>query len=122
MQLQRKKRKEYVDRFQNNEVDVFLISLKAEGTGLNLTQAEAVIHFDPWWNLSAQNQATYRDYRIGQHKNVQVHKLIMKDSIEEKIQKLQEQKQDLSNIFIENNNGSITKMSTNDIIALFSID
>lgn len=54
----KEKRKEYVDRFQNNEVDVFLISLKAGGIGLNLTQAEAVIHFDLWWNLSAQNQAT----------------------------------------------------------------
>ena len=72
--------------------------------------------------MSAQNQATDRAYRIGQTNNVQVYKLIMKNSIEEKIQKLQEQKQDLSNIFIENNNGSITKMSTNDIIALFSTD
>mgnify|MGYP000485413178 len=69
--------------------------------------------------MSAQNQATDRAYRIGQTNNVQVYKLIMKNSIEEKIQKLQEQKQDLSNMFIENNNGSITKMSTADIIDLF---
>ena len=66
-----------------------------------------------------QNQATDRAYRIGQTNNVQVYKLIMKNSIEEKIQKLQEQKQDLSNMFIENNNGSITQMSTADIIDLF---
>lgn len=66
--------------------------------------------------MSAQNQATDRAYRIGQTNNVQVYKLIMKNSIEEKIQKLQEQKQDLSNMFIENNNGSITQMSTADII------
>ena len=72
--------------------------------------------------MSAQNQATDRAYRIGQTNNVQVYKLIMKNSIEEKIQKLQEQKQDLSNIFIENNDSNITKMSTNDIIALFSTD
>ena len=65
------------------------------------------------------NQATDRAYRIGQTNNVQVYKLIMKNSIEEKIQKLQEQKQDLSNMFIENNNGSITQMSTADIIDLF---
>ena len=71
------------------------------------------------WNMSAQNQATDRAYRIGQTNNVQVYKLIMKNSIEEKIQKLQEQKQDLSNMFIENNNGSITQMSTADIIDLF---
>ena len=69
--------------------------------------------------MSAQNQATDRAYRIGQTNNVQVYKLIMKNSIEEKIQKLQEQKQDFSNMFIENNNGSITQMSTADIIDLF---
>ena len=69
--------------------------------------------------MSAQNQATDRAYRIGQTNNVQVYKLIMKNSIEEKIQKLQEQKQDLSNMFIENNNGSITQMFTADIIDLF---
>ena len=69
--------------------------------------------------MTAQNQATDRAYRIGQTNNVQVYKLIMKNSIEEKIQKLQEQKQDLSNMFIENNNGSITQMSTADIIDLF---
>ena len=69
--------------------------------------------------MSAENQATDRAYRIGQTNNVQVYKLIMKNSIEEKIQKLQEQKQDLSNMFIENNNGSITQMSTADIIDLF---
>ena len=69
--------------------------------------------------MSAQNQATDRAYRIGQTNNVQVYKLIMKNSIEEKIQKLQEQKQDLSNMFIENKNGSITQMSTADIIDLF---
>ena len=72
--------------------------------------------------MSARNQATDRAYRIGQTNNVQVYKLIMKNSIEEKIQELQAQKQDLSNIFIENNDGSITKMSTADIISLFSID
>ena len=72
--------------------------------------------------MPAQNQATDRAYRIGQTNNVQVYKLIMKNSIEEKIQELQAQKQDLSNIFIENNQGSITKMSTADIISLFSID
>lgn len=116
------KRHQLVNAFQNDNTNVFLISLKAGGTGLNLTAASIVIHYDPWWNMSAQNQATDRAYRIGQTNNVQVYKLIMKNSIEEKIQKLQEQKQDLSNIFIENNNGSITKMSTNDIIALFSAD
>ncbi|WRK52439.1 C-terminal helicase domain-containing protein [Coprobacillaceae bacterium CR2/5/TPMF4] len=99
-----------------------MISLKAGGTGLNLTAASIVIHYDPWWNMSAQNQATDRAYRIGQTNSVQVYKLIMKNSIEEKIQELQAQKQDLSNIFIENSQNSITSMSTEEIISLFKQD
>ena len=66
--VDKKKRKEEVDAFQSDDSDVFLISLKAGGTGLNLTKAQAVIHYDPWWNVSAQNQATDRAYRIGQTK------------------------------------------------------
>ena len=74
-----------VDEFnKNQEIGVFLISLKAGGTGLNLIGADMVIHYDPWWNISAENQATDRAYRIGQKNNVQVYKLITKDSIEEK--------------------------------------
>ncbi len=119
-QTSREDRRQRVNDFQSDDTEVFLISLKAGGTGINLTSAEAVIHFDPWWNVSAQNQATDRAYRIGQKNNVQVFKLIMKDSVEEKIIKLQEQKQDLFNAFVENNQGTITKMSTSDIIALFS--
>lgn len=78
------KRHQLVNAFQNDNTNVFLISLKAGGTGLNLTAASIVIHYDPWWNMSAQNQATDRAYRIGQTNNVQVYKLIMKNSIEEK--------------------------------------
>ena len=99
-----------------------MIPLKAGGTGLSLTAASIVIHYDPWWNMSAQNQATDRAYRIGQTNSVQVYKLIMKNSIEEKIQELQAQKQDLSNIFIENSQNSITSMSTEEIISLFKQD
>lgn len=113
-------RRERVNAFQEDETEVFLISLKAGGTGINLTSAEAVIHFDPWWNVSAQNQATDRAYRIGQHNNVQVFKLIMKDSVEEKIIELQEKKKGLSEAFIENNEGSITTMNHSDILSLFS--
>ncbi|WP_296876369.1 DEAD/DEAH box helicase [Thomasclavelia sp.] len=116
------KRHQLVNAFQKDNTTVFLISLKAGGTGLNLTAASIVIHYDPWWNMSAQNQATDRAYRIGQTNCVQVYKLIMKNSIEEKIQELQEQKQDLSNIFVENNRNSITSMSTQEIISLFKID
>lgn len=81
-QTSKEKRKDLVDRFQNDSTTVFLISLKAGGTGLNLTAAQMVIHYDPWWNVSAQNQATDRAYRIGQTNKVQEIKLVMKDSVE----------------------------------------
>lgn len=115
----KEKRREYVQIFQDKQVDVFLISLKAGGTGLNLTSAEVVIHVDPWWNMSAQNQATDRAYRIGQTENVQVYKLIMKNSIEEKILKLQEMKKDLSDTFTQGSEGSITSMNQEEILSLF---
>jgi hypothetical protein len=120
-QTSKEDRRTLVSQFQNDDTDVFLISLKAGGTGLNLTSASAVIHFDPWWNMSAQNQATDRAYRIGQNNNVQVYKLVMKDSIEEKIIKLQDQKKELADLFVENNDISISNMSNDDIMELFSI-
>jgi len=89
-----------IDEFNNNNIPVFLISLKAGGTGLNLTGADIVIHYDPWWNSSAQNQATDRAHRIGQKNKVQVFKLITKDTIEEKIEKMQQKKQNLANSII----------------------
>lgn len=85
-------RKREVKEFNRGEVKVFLISLKAGGTGLNLTGADTVIHFDPWWNPAVEDQATDRAYRIGQKKKVQVIKYVMKDSIEEKIYELQKRK------------------------------
>ncbi len=109
-----------VESFQRGDVDVFLISLKAGGTGLNLTKAEAVIHFDPWWNISAQNQATDRAYRIGQHNNVQIYKMIIKDSIEERMLLLQEKKKELSDTFIEGNEGKVMKMDKKDFEELLS--
>jgi len=89
-------RMELVKQFNAGDPDVFLISLKAGGTGLNLTGADVVIHYDPWWNVSAQNQATDRAYRIGQTRGVQVIKLIAADSVEEHILKIQESKRALS--------------------------
>ena len=112
-------RQQYVNSFNIDDTPVFLISLKAGGTGLNLTSAEVVIHFDPWWNVSAQNQATDRAYRLGQHNNVQVVKLIAKDTIEEKIMQLQEVKQGLSDSIIHMNDGMITSMSKEEIMDLF---
>lgn len=114
-------RRERVMQFQNDDTAVFLISLKAGGTGLNLTAAEAVIHYDPWWNISAQNQATDRAYRIGQNRNVQVFKLIMKDSIEERILELQEKKKNLMDTFVEQSEGSISSMSLEEISELLKI-
>lgn len=111
---------ELVDKFNTDEnIKVFLISLKAGGTGLNLTGADMVIHYDPWWNLSAENQATDRTYRIGQKRNVQVYKLITKNSIEEKIYKLQQKKAKLIDNMLSTDATFINKLSKDDILALF---
>ncbi len=110
-----------VDEFNQNEnIKVFLISLKAGGTGLNLIGADMVIHYDPWWNLSAENQATDRAYRIGQKNNVQVYKLITKDSIEEKIYEIQQRKADLTDRVLDTQTTFINKLSKDDIMKLFS--
>ncbi|MCF6177788.1 MAG: DEAD/DEAH box helicase [Geopsychrobacter sp.] len=91
-----RKRDEVIQIFQSGEVPVFLISLKAGGVGLNLTAADTVIHYDPWWNPAVENQATDRAHRIGQEKPVFVYKLVAKGTLEEKILKLQEKKQALA--------------------------
>ena len=111
---------EMVDEFnKNEEVKVFLISLKAGGTGLNLTSADVVIHYDPWWNISSENQATDRAYRIGQKNSVQVYKLITSNSIEEKINKMQERKEKLSKNILSTEETFINKMSKEEILDLF---
>ena len=114
-------RKKMVDAFQKDDTTLFLISLKAGGSGLNLTSAQAVIHFDPWWNMSAKNQATDRAYRMGQKDSVQVFSLIMKNSIEEKIMDLQKMKKNLADTFVEGNEGQISSMSIDEMKALFEI-
>ena len=112
---------ELVDEFnQNKDVKVFLISLKAGGTGLNLTGADMVIHYDPWWNQSAENQATDRAYRIGQKNNVQVYKLITSNSIEEKIYELQQKKSELIDNMLSTKTSFISKFSQEEIMKLFS--
>ena len=109
-----------VDEFnENKDIKVFLISLKAGGTGLNLTGADMVIHYDPWWNASAENQATDRAYRIGQKNNVQVYKLITKNSIEEKIYELQQKKSQLIDNMLDTKTSFISKLSKEDIMKLF---
>lgn len=113
------KRQELVNRFNSDDTDVFLISLKAGGTGLNLTGADIVIHFDPWWNISAENQASDRAYRIGQKNNVTVYKLIAKGTIEEKIRELQSAKSELADSLIGTDGGGIAAMSREDLMSLF---
>ena len=109
-----------VDEFnESKDIKVFLISLKAGGTGLNLTGADMVIHYDPWWNASAENQATDRAYRIGQKNNVQVYKLITKNSIEEKIYELQKKKSTLIDNVLDTRTSFISKLSKEDIMKLF---
>lgn len=108
-----------VNRFNEGEKSVFLISLKAGGTGLNLTGADTVIHFDPWWNPAVEDQATDRAYRIGQENRVQVMKLITKGTIEDKIYKLQEKKKELIGSLLKPGETFISKMSREEIMALF---
>lgn len=107
-----------VSSFKDDEVPLFLISLKAGGTGLNLTAADMVIHFDPWWNVAAQNQATDRAHRMGQEKQVSVFKLITKGTIEENILKLQESKKDLAEQIITEGTISLSNLSRDDLLGL----
>ena len=120
---QTRKRTEAINSFQQGEVPIFLISLKAGGTGLNLTAADTVIHYDPWWNPAVERQATDRAHRIGQDKPVFVYKLIVKNTVEEKIITMQHRKQALSDATVEHDGASFVRaMSADDILNLFSVD
>ncbi len=114
----KEERMKQVKMFNQDETPVFLISLKAGGTGLNLTGADMVIHYDPWWNLAAQNQATDRAHRIGQTKNVTVYRLIAKDTIEEKILKIQETKKELADAVLSGEMRSLGAMSKEELMEL----
>ena len=114
-------RRQRVERFQSDEsVKLFLISLKAGGTGLNLTAADYVIHYDPWWNPAVEMQATDRTHRIGQTKQVFAYKLITRESVEEKVLALQERKQALVKSIITTDSGFMKSLSKEDVEALFS--
>ena len=114
------KRMELVEKFQEGKVDVFLISLKAGGTGLNLTAADMVIHYDPWWNVAAQNQATDRAHRFGQTNTVTVVKLIVKGTIEERIMELQNRKKELADMVLSAEGVAISSLSRDDLLKLFN--
>jgi SNF2 family DNA or RNA helicase len=109
-----------ISAFQNGEVDIFLISLKAGGTGLNLTRADTVIHYDPWWNPAAQAQATDRAYRIGQTQPVFVYKLIAAGSVEERMLKLQQHKQRLADGILGGTAGKSSDLSIEEVDDLFA--
>lgn len=114
----KEKRIQLVHQFNEGDVPVFLISLKAGGTGLNLTGADVVIHYDPWWNTAAQDQATDRAHRIGQTKIVTVYKLIVKDTIEEKIQEMQEKKKTLADAILSGESMESSEITREDLLAM----
>jgi SNF2 family DNA or RNA helicase len=113
-----KNRQAEVDRFQAGEAPVFLISLKAGGTGLTLTAADTVVHFDPWWNPAVEAQATDRAHRIGQKKVVTVYKLIARGTVEEKVLKLQEKKKAVIAATVENEQPMMEGLTMSEIESL----
>jgi len=112
------KRLAMVNEFNAGAAQVFLISLKAGGTGLNLTGADMVIHYDPWWNLSAQNQATDRAHRIGQTQKVQVYQLIVRGTVEEKILDMQKRKAALAEAVIQKGGDGFSVLSREELMGL----
>jgi SNF2 family DNA or RNA helicase len=121
--IKAKERINLVDEFNNRDKNIFLISLKAGGVGLNLTSASVVVHFDPWWNPAVQDQATDRAHRIGQKNIVEVIKLISKDTIEEKIIKLQEEKKELISKIIDGDalsGETLNTITEEELLKLFS--
>jgi len=98
-----------------------VLSIKAGGKGLNLTQASHVIHFDRWWNPAVENQATDRAFRIGQTKNVQVHKFLCAGTLEEKIDEMIEEKKALADLVVTDGEGWLTELSTRDLREVFAL-
>ena len=119
-ETKKERRVDMANAFNENEVPIFLISLRAGGTGLNLVGADMVIHFDPWWNLAAQNQATDRAHRIGQKNVVTVFKMITDKSIEEKILALQEKKKNLADQIISDEGMSEGSLTREDLLEILS--
>jgi SNF2 family DNA or RNA helicase len=110
-----------VEQFQAGEFPVFLISLKAGGTGLNLTKATHVIHYDRWWNPAVENQASDRAWRIGQERTVQIHRLISKGTLEERIAQVLEEKAALAEAVVGGGEAWLTELSDADLAALVQL-
>ena len=115
------RRESMVDRFQEGEVSVFLLSLKAAGTGLNLTRADHVIHFDRWWNPAVEEQATDRAHRIGQTKSVQVHRLIAEGTIEDRIASIHDSKRELADAIVSSGESALTELSNEELADLVEL-
>ena len=121
--VSKKNRDRMIDRFQEEDdgPSLFVLSLKAGGTGLNLTRASHVIHFDRWWNPAVENQATDRAFRIGQTKNVQVHKFICAGTLEDKIDEMIERKKEIAESVVGAGEAWLTELSTRELRNLFAL-
>lgn len=111
-------RAKMVEDFNKDDTPVFCISLKAGGTGLNLTAADIVIHYDPWWNIAVQNQATDRAHRIGQRNVVNEYKLVVKGTIEENIIKIQDMKKELAEQVLSGEGMSVGSFTREELLSL----
>jgi len=120
----RKNREKMIDSFQNDEKSpsIFILSLKAGGVGLNLTRASHVVHFDRWWNPAVENQATDRAFRIGQKKNVLVHKFICSGTLEERIDRMLEEKRELAESIVGTGEEWLTEMSAKELGDLMKLN
>ena len=115
------RREELVQRFQDGEVPVFLLSLKAAGTGLNLTRADHVVHFDRWWNPAVEDQATDRAYRIGQTRPVQVHRLVAEGTVEDRIAAMLREKRALADAVLAGGEAASTELSDTELAELVEL-
>ncbi len=120
----REQRQEMIDRFQNapDGPQLFILSLKAGGTGLNLTRATHVFHIDRWWNPAVENQATDRAFRIGQKRNVQVHKFVCTGTLEDKINEMLESKKQLAEQTVDAGENWLTQLDTDQLRTLLLLD
>jgi SNF2 family DNA or RNA helicase len=116
-----RRREEMVEQFQAGQTPVFLLSLKAGGTGLTLTRATHVLHYDRWWNPAVEDQATDRAYRIGQDRPVQVHRLIAEGTLEDRIASLLESKRQLAEAVVGSGEGWIAELSDDELAELVSL-
>jgi SNF2 family DNA or RNA helicase len=114
-------REAMVRRFQDGEVPVFLLSLKAAGTGLNLTRAEHVVHYDRWWNPAVEAQATDRAHRIGQNRHVQVHRLIAEGTVEDRIAEMLARKQELAEAVLGSGEAALTELTDAELADLVEL-